>query len=100
MGEVMKRDVTFSGGSTVAPHELHYYLAGMAIGDVTNNGTSNTDYVTQIAARTALSQGYGPFRNGASQATSYANAAAWLGMARMARIVAPSVLHHVTQRAI
>ena len=30
MGEVMKRDVSFTSGATAAPHELHYYLAGMA----------------------------------------------------------------------
>jgi nucleoid-associated protein YgaU len=44
----------------------------MAIGDVTNNGTSNTDYVTSIAARTAA-QGTGPFRNGSSSDSSYAD---------------------------
>jgi YD repeat-containing protein len=71
MGEVMKRDVIYRAG-TPGPHELHYYLAGMAIGDVTNNGTSNTDYVTTIAARTAA-EGYGPFRNGATTSTSYAD---------------------------
>jgi len=72
MGEVMKRDVSYTAGGN-APHELHYYLAGMAIGDVTNNGTSNTDYVTSVAARVATSQGYGPFRNGSSDATPYAD---------------------------
>jgi YD repeat-containing protein len=73
MGQVMKRDVAYNSGPGPAPHELHYYLAGMAIGDITNNGTSNADYVTSIAARVASSQGYGPFRNGASEATPYAD---------------------------
>jgi hypothetical protein len=87
MGEVMKRDVVFNSGSTTAPHEMHYYLAGMAIGDITNNGTSATDYVTQIAARTAVNSGsgfnptvgyttpngYGPFAGGANTGSPYAD---------------------------
>jgi YD repeat-containing protein len=87
MGEVMKRDVSFNSGPSPAPHEMHYYLAGMAIGDITNNGTSATDYVTQIAARTAVNSGsgfnptvgyttpngYGPFAGGANTGSPYAD---------------------------
>jgi YD repeat-containing protein len=71
-GEILKRDVAFANGSTTGPHEEHYYLNGQAIGDVTNNGTSNTDYVTSIAAHTAT-QGYGPFADGSDTANPYAD---------------------------
>jgi hypothetical protein len=73
MGEVLKRDVSITATPTAAaPHERHYYLEGQAIGDVTNNGTSKTDYVASIAAHNAA-QGYGPFRGGSATANSYAD---------------------------
>src|SRR5262249_12914937 len=71
-GQVIKRDVTYSSGSTSGVHEEHYYLANRSIGDVTNNGTSNTDYVTSVQNHVAV-PGYGPFQNGAEGGTQYAD---------------------------
>lgn len=89
LGEVLTRDVLYNSGSLIGPHERHYYLAGTAIGDVTNNGTSKTDYVASIAARAASNpsvknvfnptvgrqapEGYGPFRGGGLEAIPYAD---------------------------
>lgn len=89
MGEVLTRDVLYNNGSLIGPHERHYYLAGTAIGDVTNNGTSKTDYVASIAARIASNpstknvfnptvgrqapEGYGPFRGGGLKAIPHAD---------------------------
>ena len=71
-GEILKRDEQLHSGATSNPHEVHYYLNGIQIGDVTNNGTSDTDYAASIAAQEAAA-GTGTFRGGASSGTSYAN---------------------------
>src|SRR3546814_162422 len=45
---------------------------GMRVGDVGNNGTSDTDYATSIAAKTQA-QGSWAFRGGSDSATPYAD---------------------------
>ncbi|HEX8527284.1 LysM peptidoglycan-binding domain-containing protein, partial [Allosphingosinicella sp.] len=57
-GQVMSR----SEGSN-APWEIYYYFNGMRIGDVGNNGPSQTDYATAITARSAAPQ-TGAFKTG------------------------------------
>jgi hypothetical protein len=49
-GEITIRDVDapFSG-KTTAPYAQYYYYDGIAMGDVSNDGTSNVDYVSAIA---------------------------------------------------
>ncbi|WP_235364764.1 LysM peptidoglycan-binding domain-containing protein [Sphingomonas sp. ERG5] len=58
------------GNSTGDPEEIHYYFNGVRLGDTSNNGTSNIDYVQSIAQRTATS-GTGPFAGGATNGTPY-----------------------------
>jgi hypothetical protein len=54
------------------PRELHYYFNGIRVGDVSNNGTSDVDYVASIGAHQA-SQGAGAFRNGSAYSSPYAD---------------------------
>lgn len=49
-GLVMVRSESDNNSSTGDPHEVHYYFNGLAIGDVSNNGTSDVDYAAGIAA--------------------------------------------------
>jgi YD repeat-containing protein len=70
-GMVMSRDEN-DNKSTGDPRELHYYFNGVGIGDVSNNGTSDVDYVASIAEHTARS-GTGPYRNGSTYGNSYAD---------------------------
>ncbi|SFG52018.1 YD repeat-containing protein [Novosphingobium sp. CF614] len=70
-GFVMSRDEN-DNKSTGDPRELHYYYNGHGIGDVSNNGTSDVDYVTSIAQHTAVGA-TGPFHNGATTSTNYAD---------------------------
>lgn len=74
-GQVLKRDErTNAAGSTNDPLELHFYFDGIKIGDVTNNGTSNVDYVKSIADHIApVPEVPGPFRGGSSYAQPYAD---------------------------
>ncbi len=77
-GQVLRRDEVATGGSSppsgYTPHELHYFFNGIQIGDVSNNGTSDTDYAASIAAHTATA-GSGWFRAGQnySLSLSYGN---------------------------
>ena len=54
------------------PREVDYYFDGMAVGDISNNGTSDVDYAASIAEYIKV-PGTGPFRDGATSSTSYAN---------------------------
>ncbi|MDQ4087284.1 MAG: hypothetical protein M3177_04635, partial [Pseudomonadota bacterium] len=58
--------------STNDPRELHYNFNGMRLGDVSNNGTSDVDYVTSINRHTAT-PGTGPFDGGATTGTVFAD---------------------------
>jgi YD repeat-containing protein len=71
-GQVLKRDETEPSNTTKNPHEIHFYFNGIQVGDVSNNGTSQTDYAASIAAHTTAS-GNGPFRAGSNSSIQYAN---------------------------
>jgi YD repeat-containing protein len=71
-GQILQRDEADNNGSTGDPRDLHYYFDGMRVGDVSNNGTSNIDYVTAISVH-QVAPGTGPFRNGQSYMISYAD---------------------------
>ena len=66
---------TGTGLPAVNPHEMWYRFNGRQIGYVGNNGTTNTDYASSIAARTApVPTGTpGAFRGGAAAGTPYAD---------------------------
>lgn len=50
-GQILQRDESDNQSSHGDPRELHYYFNGMGVGDISNNGTSDVDYVTSIARR-------------------------------------------------
>lgn len=62
-GMVLQRDEADANSSTGDPRELHYYFGGVAVGDVSNNGQSNVNYVTGIMMHTKV-PGTGPFQGG------------------------------------
>jgi hypothetical protein len=45
-----ERDGSITGGD---PREVHYYVDGVGVGDISNNGTSDVDYVTGMSLRAA-----------------------------------------------
>jgi YD repeat-containing protein len=59
-GQVMSRTEYSSAADN--PKEIYYYFNGIRVGDVGNNGPSQTDYVTAIGQRGAAPQ-TGPFNN-------------------------------------
>lgn len=69
LGQVTRRDTE---GVTNAPHARYYYFGGRQMGDVSNDGTSNYDYVTAIKQHTAT-PGSGFFVNGKTTGTHYAD---------------------------
>jgi hypothetical protein len=64
-GMVLSRDENDNNPNIGDPKQLHYYFNGIAVGDVSNDGTSNVDYAQSIAEHTQV-PGAGPFQNGAS----------------------------------
>ena len=70
-GQILQRDEVDnqSGGD---PRELHFYFNGLRVGDISNNGTSDVDYVASLWQHIAV-PGAGAFRNGSTYATSYAD---------------------------
>ncbi|MEI9851975.1 MAG: LysM peptidoglycan-binding domain-containing protein [Sphingomonas sp.] len=70
-GRVLQRDEwdALPGGD---PRELHYYFNGVRVGDISNDGTSNTDYAASIAAAAAV-PGTGAFRGGAASGAPHAD---------------------------
>ncbi len=70
-GMIVEREVN-KGTTGNAPRDIHYYFNGMAVGDVSNNGTSNVDYAVSIASHTAV-PGTGLFRGGATTPTASAD---------------------------
>jgi len=50
-GQILSR--TESSAAASNPVEYYYDFNGVRVGDIGNNGTSNTDYATAIAARSA-----------------------------------------------
>jgi hypothetical protein len=51
---------------------LHFYFNGQRVGDISNNGTSDVDYVTSIGRHIEV-PGTGAFRGGSTMATNYAD---------------------------
>ncbi|WP_231625058.1 LysM peptidoglycan-binding domain-containing protein, partial [Novosphingobium sp. AAP93] len=72
-GQILTRQESDNNATQGDPKELHYYFNGMGVGDISNNGTSDVDYAASIAQHTAVSAGYGAFRNGATTGSSYAD---------------------------
>jgi LysM repeat protein len=65
LGQVLSRVEQDQNTSAGDPKDLHYYFDGMKIGDISNNGTSDTDYATAIQNRYASSTST-PWRNNGS----------------------------------
>ncbi|MDR3660604.1 MAG: DUF4214 domain-containing protein, partial [Mycobacterium sp.] len=65
LGEILSR--TESSAASSNPVEYYYYLNGMQVGDIGNNGTSQTDYAFSVRWGAAPT---GPFANGSAK--SYA----------------------------
>jgi YD repeat-containing protein len=68
-GQVTHRLESVNPGAP-APDEFFYYFGGIQIGDISNNGTSNTDYVVSIQQQTTK-PGNGYFTDGATSGVSY-----------------------------
>jgi YD repeat-containing protein len=68
-GQVTHRVESVNPGAP-APDEFFFYFGGIQVGDISNNGTSNTDYGASITQQTAKPGG-GFFTNGASTGVSY-----------------------------
>ncbi len=70
-GLILQRDEAdgLSGGD---PREIHYYAGGIAVGDISNNGTSDVDYVASIASHRKV-PGSNAFQNGSNSSTPYAD---------------------------
>jgi YD repeat-containing protein len=62
-GRVLQRDEEDYHTDVGDPRELHYYFNGRRVGDIGNNGTSNTDYASSILVH-QTKPGTGVFRNG------------------------------------
>ncbi|MEI9997617.1 MAG: hypothetical protein WDM91_23685 [Rhizomicrobium sp.] len=71
-GQILSRAENDNVSGTVDQYERHFYFDGMALGDVSNNGTSDTDYAASIAAHIAV-PGSGNLRGGATVAMPYAD---------------------------
>src|SRR3712207_1241456 len=71
-GLILQRDENDNNATGGDPRELYYNFNGSRLGDVSNNGTSDVDYVTSINRHTTA-QGTGPFDGGATTATPYAD---------------------------
>jgi hypothetical protein len=76
-GEITQRDTGTSTGlghhsNIVGPHARYYYFGGIRMGDVSNDGTSDVNYVTSITDHT-LKPGNGLFQNGGTTETKYAD---------------------------
>ncbi|HWA90291.1 MAG TPA: LysM peptidoglycan-binding domain-containing protein [Rhizomicrobium sp.] len=68
-GQITSRSTTGVGN---APYARYYYFGGVQMGDVSNDGTSNVDYVTAIASHRAVPGG-GYFNNGANSGVHVAD---------------------------
>jgi YD repeat-containing protein len=69
-GQVVSRDTT---NITYAPHERYTIFNGVQMGDVSNDGTGDVDYVTSIARNTAVPGSSGYFQNGSNISVSYSD---------------------------
>jgi len=71
-GLILQRDENDNQSTGGDPRELYYNFNGSRLGDVSNNGTSDVDYVTSINRHT-LQPGVGAFEGGSWSATPYAD---------------------------
>jgi YD repeat-containing protein len=67
-GQVIQR----SQGGGNAPRVVSTFLGGLKLGEVSNDGTGDTDFATAVNAQ-ATARGTGPFRGGATGGTAYAD---------------------------
>jgi hypothetical protein len=77
LGEITQRDTGTTNGlgrrfNSVGPHARYYYFGGIRMGDVSNDGTSDVNYVTSITDH-KTKPGTGLFQNGATTETKYAD---------------------------
>jgi LysM repeat protein len=70
-GQVMVRTQSTSGSAN-SPRQFYFYVNGLRVGEVGNNGTDNVDYSSAIAANGSVA-GPGPFRGGSTTGASYAD---------------------------
>ena len=68
-GQILSRIVSSAAASN--PEEYYYYFNGEQVGEIGNDGASQTDYAQAIAAR-SVAQGSGAFAGGATSGTAYA----------------------------
>jgi hypothetical protein len=76
-GEITQRDTGTQNGlgkhfNGVGPHARYYYFGGIRMGDVSNDGTSDVNYVTSITDHDTK-PGTGLFQNGGTTETKYAD---------------------------
>jgi trimeric autotransporter adhesin len=77
LGEITQRDTGTTNGlgrrfNSVGPHARYYYFGGIRMGDVSNDGTSDVNYVTSITDH-KTKPGTGLFQNGGTTETKYAD---------------------------
>jgi YD repeat-containing protein len=78
LGQITSRDTGTEGyyygwhNNITGPHARYYYYGGIRVGDVSNDGTSDVNYVTSITDHT-LKPGSGLFQNGATTGVKYAD---------------------------
>jgi len=70
-GLIMSNDELLTSGGTTAPETFYFYFNDKQIGQIGNNGTTNTSYSGGVTSQTTT--GSGVFANGASSGASYAN---------------------------
>jgi hypothetical protein len=71
-GRVLQRNEE-DGGTGGDPRELHYYFNGRRVGDISNNGTSNTDYAQSIQDHTVVPTVTSAFRASTTTSVPYAD---------------------------
>ncbi len=87
-GLILQRDETdYTSSTSGNPRELHYYFNGIRVGDISNDGISNTDYAAGASANNAVASAsyadtirtrngytaYGAFRGGGNTPQPYAD---------------------------
>ena len=72
-GEIVQRDTVNSSLASISgPHARYWYFGGQQMGDVSNDGTSDIDYITSIKDHT-VTPGSGLFQNGATSGSQFAD---------------------------
>ncbi len=71
-GQVMRRKEVDNQSGTGDPNDRHYYFGGVEIGQVSNNGTPDMNYMASIGEH-QLTPWTGPFHGGGTTPTSHAD---------------------------